>query len=125
ALMPIEESARRSVLAAFVVGFVAMALGHSGLVDDVLHAGPPLHFAPTMYVLLTTVTVGLVVIKVRHMGQNLSHVYHRVAIELGASRKKLCDESADRTRALEGIAARLAHEVKNPLAAIKDLSTHM
>ena len=37
-------------------------------------------------------------------------------------REELCDESEGRTRALEGIAARLAHEVKNPLAAIKGLS---
>jgi signal transduction histidine kinase len=125
ALMPIQENVRRSVLGAFVVGFIAMSLGQSGLAGDYLHAGPPLHFAPAIYVLLTTGTVALVVIKVRHIGQNLSHVYHRVAIELGASREELCDESADRTRALEGVAARLAHEVKNPLAAIKGLSTHM
>jgi signal transduction histidine kinase len=37
----------------------------------------------------------------------------------------VCSENEDRTRALEGMAARLAHEVKNPLAAIKGLSTHM
>ncbi len=74
---------------------------------------------------MTTATVALVVVKVRHIGQNVSHLYHRVATELGASREELCDESADRTRALEGVAARLAHEVKNPLAAIKGLSSHM
>src|SRR5262249_37085655 len=40
-------------------------------------------------------------------------------------REEICSEGEDRTRALEGIAARLAHEVKNPLAAIKGLSAHM
>ncbi len=59
------------------------------------------------------------------MGQNVSILYERVALELASRREELCDESEDRTRALEGIAARLAHEVKNPLAAIKGLSTHM
>jgi signal transduction histidine kinase len=46
-------------------------------------------------------------------------------LELAERREELCDENEGRTRALEGIAARLAHEVKNPLAAIKGLSTHM
>jgi len=46
-------------------------------------------------------------------------------MELAERREELCSENEDRTRALEGMAARLAHEVKNPLAAIKGLSTHM
>ena len=51
--------------------------------------------------------------------------YERAALELAERREELCSENEDRTRALEGIAARLAHEVKNPLAAIKGLSAHM
>ena len=51
--------------------------------------------------------------------------YERVAFELATRREELCSEGEDRTRALEGVAARLAHEVKNPLAAIKGLSAHM
>jgi signal transduction histidine kinase len=59
------------------------------------------------------------------MGKGVTEVYEQVAIELAERREEICTESEDRTRALEGIAARLAHEVKNPLAAIKGLSTHM
>jgi signal transduction histidine kinase len=55
----------------------------------------------------------------------LSRMYERVALELAERREELCSENEDRTRAIEGIAARLAHEVKNPLAAIKGLSLHM
>ncbi len=59
------------------------------------------------------------------MGTGVTLVYERVGFELAERREEICSESEDRTRALEGIAARLAHEVKNPLAAIKGLSTHM
>jgi signal transduction histidine kinase len=58
-------------------------------------------------------------------GCTVSQAYQRIALELAERREELCAETEDRTRALEGIAARLAHEVKNPLAAIKGLSTHM
>jgi signal transduction histidine kinase len=51
--------------------------------------------------------------------------YDRVAVELGTRREELCSESEDRTRELEEAAARLAHELKNPLASIKCLSAHM
>jgi signal transduction histidine kinase len=51
--------------------------------------------------------------------------YDRVAVELGTRREELCSESEDRTREIEGAAARLAHELKNPLASIKCLSAHM
>ncbi|HEX4512288.1 MAG TPA: ATP-binding protein, partial [Polyangiaceae bacterium] len=42
-----------------------------------------------------------------------------------ARREELFTDAESNTRALEGVAARLAHEVKNPLAAIKGLSVHM
>src|SRR5258708_6407164 len=58
-------------------------------------------------------------------GRGIGGAHERIALEPAARREELCDESEDRTRALEGIAARLAHEVKNPLSAIKGLSTHM
>jgi signal transduction histidine kinase len=60
-----------------------------------------------------------------YLGKAVTGAYERIALELAERREELCDENEGRTRALEGIAARLAHEVKNPLAAIKGLSTHM
>jgi signal transduction histidine kinase len=59
------------------------------------------------------------------VGLKLSRVYQKIAIELAARREEVFEDNEDRTRTLEGIAARLAHEVKNPLAAIKGLSTHV
>src|SRR5258708_24226124 len=58
-------------------------------------------------------------------GRGIGGAHERIALEPAARREELCDESEGRTRALEGIAARLAHEVKNPLAAIKGLSIHV
>ena len=62
---------------------------------------------------------------VYRIGCTMTHGYERAAMELAERREELCSETEDRTRALEGMAARLAHEVKNPLAAIKGLSVHM
>jgi signal transduction histidine kinase len=59
------------------------------------------------------------------MGGTMTRGYERAALELAERREELCTAGEDRSRALEGLAARLAHEVKNPLAAIKGLSTHM
>jgi signal transduction histidine kinase len=64
-------------------------------------------------------------IGIYRMGWAMTSGYERAALELAERREEVCSENEDRTRALEGMAARLAHEVKNPLAAIKGLSTHM
>ena len=77
------------------------------------------------YVALALGSAVFVMVGVYRMGCTMTHGYERVAFELAERREELCSESEDRTRALEGLAARLAHEVKNPLAAIKGLSTHM
>lgn len=86
---------------------------------------PDAQFASSEYVLLALASVSLSLIAVHHMGRGVSAAYERIALELAERREELCDENEGRTRALEGIAARLAHEVKNPLAAIKGLSTHV
>jgi signal transduction histidine kinase len=62
---------------------------------------------------------------VHRMGCTMTRGYEQAALEIVERREELCSENENRTRSLEGIAARLAHEVKNPLAAIKGLSTHM
>ena len=59
------------------------------------------------------------------MGFAMAVAYERIALELAVRREEIADESEGRTKALEGIAARMAHEVKNPLAAIKGLSIHV
>jgi signal transduction histidine kinase len=59
------------------------------------------------------------------VGHELSASYESFLKELTARRQELFEESEDRTRSLEGIAARLAHEVKNPLAAVRALSLHV
>jgi signal transduction histidine kinase len=82
-------------------------------------------FATTEYVLIAFTSAVMSVLAVYRLGKAISSAYERITLELAERREELCDENEGRTRALEGIAARLAHEVKNPLAAIKGLSQHM
>lgn len=56
---------------------------------------------------------------------HVAAAYDKVALELGTRREELCSVGEDRTRELEGAAARLAHQMKNPLASIKCLSAHL
>jgi signal transduction histidine kinase len=125
-LLPIQPAVRWLIIGAFSIGFVTMSLqfSHPGTVFPV-DAMSVFQWSPSTYVLVSAAVVMFVAAKVNHIGRNVSRLYERVAFELTTSREELCNESEDRTRALEGIAARLAHEVKNPLAAIKGLSTHM
>jgi signal transduction histidine kinase len=58
-------------------------------------------------------------------GLDVTEAYTELALELAERREELFADAESNTRSLEGVAARLAHEVKNPLAAIKGLSTHM
>jgi signal transduction histidine kinase len=55
----------------------------------------------------------------------MTTAYDQVAVELGTRREELCSVGEDRTRELEGAAAHLAHELKNPLASIRCLSAHL
>jgi signal transduction histidine kinase len=77
------------------------------------------------YVCVALVTTLFVMAGIYRMGATMTRGYERAALELAERREELCTAGEDRSRALEGLAARLAHEVKNPLAAIKGLSTHM
>ena len=115
--------AKRAFFAAFFGGFLLLALLSQTSLGDV---GAPLmqHEAwiSPEFVLTSVVSLAFVVAVSYRMGCSVSAAYERVALELAERREELCTETEDRTRALEGIAARLAHEVKNPLAAIKGLS---
>ena len=116
---------RSGVFIGFLVGFAALAaLGRSGvgLLESPL-IGPD---GPTAeYFTLALLAMVFVMLGVYRMGCTMTSGYERADLELATRREELCSEGAERSRALEGMAARLAHEVKNPLAAIKGLSTHV
>lgn len=124
ALNPALERKRAMILGKFLVGFVVMALlAHTAVGALVGPLAPSVGFASAEYVILALASVSMTLTAIYHMSKAISGAYQRIALELAARREELCDENEGRTRALEGIAARLAHEVKNPLAAIKGLST--
>jgi signal transduction histidine kinase len=81
--------------------------------------------ASAEFIVVSCASLVFMALTLSKFGRHIAGAYERIAFELMARREELCTENEDRTRALEGIAARLAHEVKNPLAAIKGLSTHM
>jgi signal transduction histidine kinase len=82
------------------------------------------HASPE-FVALVVGSILVTAIQVSNFWAHIASAYDEVAIELGASREELCSVGEDRTRELEGAAACLAHEMKNPLASIKCLSAHM
>ncbi len=117
---------RNVVFAVFLGGFIAMAAVSrtaAGLLDGPLAvtSGWP---SPE-YVGIAVLAAAFAMTGVYGIGCAMTRGYERAALELAERREELCSENEDRTRALEGMAARLAHEVKNPLAAIRALSTHM
>lgn len=129
AVNPQLESRRGKFLGAMLLGYSALAVASHTSLGEL--AGPlaprmgHLSWASNEYVMLSLATAAMVTVAIFKMGHAMSQAYERIALELAVRRDELCDESEGRTRALEGIAARLAHEVKNPLAAIKGLSTHV
>jgi signal transduction histidine kinase len=115
---------RGAVFVLFLVGFVGLALLSR---TSALAATLPLAsgLATPEYVSLALLASVFGMMGVYRIGCTMTRGYERAAMELAERREELCTENEDRTRALEGMAARLAHEVKNPLAAIKGLSVHM
>ncbi len=123
AMNPELEHRRRHFVTKFLVVFGLMAwFARSYPVPAPLSGGP---FATPEYVAIAFASAVLSICAMYKIGKAITTGYERIAMELAERREELCDENEGRTRALEGIAARLAHEVKNPLAAIKGLSTHM
>ena len=122
--------ARRQEQLAFFGTVVLIFVGLALLSHTAVGALPP-PLAPRdglpspEYVVMAFGGLALTTLHLSHFGTFVKSAYERVAIELATRREELCTEGEDRTRALEGVAARLAHEVKNPLAAIKGLSAHM
>lgn len=125
-LNPILDRRRYAVLGVFLVAFGIMAAVSNTAIGDLYGPlAPRVHFASSEFIALSLVSATMAAVAVYKMGHAVSGAHERIALELAVRREELCDESEGRTRALEGIAARLAHEVKNPLAAIKGLSTHV
>ncbi|HVJ90446.1 MAG TPA: histidine kinase dimerization/phospho-acceptor domain-containing protein, partial [Labilithrix sp.] len=124
AMNPELQGRRRHFLLKFIVVFGVMALlaRYCTLPSPL---GTNLPFATTEYVTIALACAATSVISIYHMAGAITNGYEQTALELAERREELCTENEGRTRALEGIAARLAHEVKNPLAAIKGLSQHM
>lgn len=123
-----ELSTRKRIgfFGVFCVGFVVMAVASRSCIGQLFTPlAPKLEWASGEFVFLSLVSGIVAALTCFKMGRKVSSAYERIALELAVRREELCDESEGRTRALEGIAARLAHEVKNPLAAIKGLSTHV
>ncbi|MDP9000328.1 MAG: HAMP domain-containing histidine kinase [Myxococcota bacterium] len=117
---------RQIVFVIFLLGFGALALLSRtvvGALEGPLASSGGL--SSSEYVSLALLAAVFAMVGVYNMGCTLTRGYETAALELAERREELCTENEDRTRALEGIAARLAHEVKNPLAAIRALSTHM
>ncbi|HEX8796499.1 MAG TPA: HAMP domain-containing sensor histidine kinase [Polyangiaceae bacterium] len=109
----------------FVAGFAALALlSHTSIGMLAAPLGMATWPAPA-FVVLSLAAALFAMAGVYRTGCVTTRGYEHVALELAERREQLCSAGEDRSRALEGMAARLAHEVKNPLAAIKGLSVHM
>ncbi len=125
-LTPISQRARRIILFTMVGGLTIFAIASRTFLGELAPPLVPTGPLPTPeFVFLAAMSVAFVGKSIYSAGRRISFLYERVALELATRREEACTDTEDRTRALEGIAARLAHEVKNPLAAIKGLSTLM
>jgi len=117
---------RSAIFGAFLLGYVTLALLSTTPLGSLTAPLEPTQGWPSPdYVAIALLSAVFTMVGVYRVGCSVTRGYERAAFELAERREELCSESEDRTRALEGVAARLAHEVKNPLAAIKALSSHM
>jgi signal transduction histidine kinase len=117
---------RSAAFLIFFAGFVALAfLARTPVGELATPLATGGAWSSGEYVTISLLTAVYAMVGIYRMGCTVTRGYERAAFELAERREELCSENDDRTRALEGMAARLAHEVKNPLAAIKGLSTHM
>jgi signal transduction histidine kinase len=126
AIHPLKPRERHAIFGVYILGFFALALASRGPLGE-LYEPLAAHgdYPSAEYVVLLLASLAFIGMAFYGMGQKINAMYERVALELANRREEMCAEGEERTRALEGVAARLAHEVKNPLAAIKGLSTHM
>lgn len=117
---------QRIFLGGFALGLVGLAVAARTPLGKLFPPLAPELMQPSGAFTTLAIVSGLMsAVAMFKIGRKFSVIYEKIALEVAIQREELCDESAGRTRALEGVAARLAHEVKNPLAAIKGLSTHV
>jgi signal transduction histidine kinase len=114
----IAAAGRPELMRWFLLATMAMLLGFAGLpgwLIDVHYRGPPwLLVIQTGNVLLTTVYLSRVVITLSEGVTTTRHTINKV-------RHTAAGEAGRRSRALEAVGTKVAHELKNPLAAIKSL----
>jgi len=123
---PAFEGWRKFYFRLLLGGFMITALlSHTCLGSLAAPLAPTDHWSSRAYVALSFASVLFTVAVVKKMSSHITKVYERVALELADHREELYCESEERTRSMESIAARLAHEVKNPLAAIRGMSAHV
>ncbi len=106
------------VAGVFVAGAIELAIAE-------LLGAHVLVMEPRLGWVVATASLSFAIVALVRIGLDVEGAYTELALELAARREEVFAESEDHARSLEGVAARLAHEVKNPLAAIKGLSTHM
>jgi len=118
AAVVLETRAQRVIVAlTFVAGAVALVVARQ--------LGAHALTRPNVDWMILTGTLLFAMVALIRITQGAGDAYTELALELAARREEAFTEGEDNARSLEGVAARLAHEVKNPLAAIKGLSTHM
>jgi signal transduction histidine kinase len=103
-----------SLLAAMVA---AEALGWLPPVPGLAPASPSF---PAL-ALLAACTWAIALMSVA-FGRSLAGLYENLHAELEATQKEVLESHRDRLESLEGLSGRMAHEIKNPLAAIKGLT---
>ena len=117
---------RRVTFGTYLAGFIAFGLASSTLIGAM-----PVPLAPQgawpshVYIAIALMSSVFAMFGSFRISCGVTKAYERAALELAERREEVCAEGEERSRALEAMAARFAHEVKNPLAAIKGLSSHM
>ena len=123
---PISPRARGAIFGTYFTGVAFMALASRTVVGQLAAPLTPTGPLPAPeFIFLGALSLTMCGVAVYQIGTRMHELYERISLELAARREEVCTDTEDRSRALEGMAARLAHEVKNPLAAIKGLSALM
>jgi signal transduction histidine kinase len=119
----LEHRRHRTIFTALVAfSFLLLSAGRSAVVftPKLLFAADGATLTHCVFAGITSIMATLALI---HIGAGITRAYTEVVYDLAARQEEICEEGEDLARSLEGMAARVAHEVKNPLASIKALSS--